>query len=130
VRLFAASHGYVAGEQLRDFVFIDDVVKVNLWFYDHPEISGIYNVGTGRAQTFNDVAVATINASRERTASLAELQGDGSIEYVAFPSALQGKYQAYTEADLTQLRGAGYDAPFASVEEGVRHYVEWLKKHV
>ena len=126
VRLFEGCEGYANGEQRRDFVFIDDVVKVNLHFLDSGE-SGIFNLGTGRAQSFNDVAVATVNACRtargEAALTLAELSGRGVIEYIAFPEALRGKYQSYTEADVSLLRQAGYAEPFASVEEGVGQYV-------
>jgi ADP-L-glycero-D-manno-heptose 6-epimerase len=134
VSLFEGSHGYSAGEQRRDFVYVGDVVKTNLWFLDHPEKSGIFNLGTGRAQSFNDVAVATVNASAalrgQPARSLAELQHAGTLQYIPFPDALKGKYQAFTQADLTQLRAAGYDQPFATVEEGVQQYVEWLNDHV
>jgi ADP-L-glycero-D-manno-heptose 6-epimerase len=126
VKLFEGCDGYADGEQRRDFVFIDDVVKVNLHFLDSGR-SGIYNVGTGRAQSFNDVAVATVNACRaaagQAPLSLAELRAAGVIEYIAFPEALKGKYQSYTEADVSLLRQAGYEAPFATVEEGVARYV-------
>ena len=127
VRLFAGHGGYGDGEQRRDFVYVgDDVVKVNLHFLDN-HVSGIFNVGTGRAQSFNDVAVATVNACRaaqgEEPLPLADLRNRGVIEYVAFPEALKGKYQSYTEADISQLRQAGYEAPFATVEEGVAQYV-------
>jgi len=127
VRLFEGCDGYANGEQRRDFVFIDDVVKVNLHFLD-TGASGIFNLGTGCAQSFNDVAVATVNACRaaagEAALSLAEMRSRGVIEYIAFPEALLGKYQSYTEADISLLRQAGYDAPFASVEEGVGQYVK------
>ena len=130
VRLFEGSGGYGNGEQRRDFVFVEDVVKVNLYFLEHGELSGIYNLGTGRAQSFNDVAVATVNACRaargEAPLSLSQLLAQGAIEYVPFPEALKGKYQSYTEADLTLLRRAGYEEPFAPVEEGVKRYVEEL----
>lgn len=130
VRLFEGSGGFGDGEQRRDFVSVEDAVKVNLHFLGDKAVSGIYNVGTGRAQTFNDVAVATINAcyaaeSKPRL-SLAELKQQGAIEYVPFPEALKGKYQSFTEADLTALRKAGYDAPFLTVEEGVSRYVDDL----
>jgi ADP-L-glycero-D-manno-heptose 6-epimerase len=128
VRLFEGSGGYGPGEQVRDFVSVEDVVRVNLFFLDHPEISGIFNVGTGRGETFNQVAVATINAIRrarnEEDLSLAALQESTAIEYIPFPGALVGKYQSYTQADLTNLRGTGYKEPFLTVEEGVRRYVE------
>jgi ADP-L-glycero-D-manno-heptose 6-epimerase len=130
VRLFEASGGYGAGEQRRDFVFVDDVVKVNLDFLDHPERSGIFNLGSGKATTFNAVAAATINACRqlagEPRRSLAELVADGAISYVPFPPPLAGKYQNFTEADLARLRAAGYRAPMHSVDEGVARYVERL----
>ena len=127
VKLFEGCDGYADGEQQRDFVFIDDVVKANLHFLDNG-VSGIFNLGTGRAQSFNDVAVATVNACRaaagEAPQTLAELRRRGVIEYIAFPEALKGKYQSYTEADVSQLRQAGYEAPFATVEEGVGRYVQ------
>lgn len=130
VRLFEGCDGYVNGMQQRDFVSIEDAVKVNLWFYDHPEQSGIFNVGTGKSQTFNDVAVATINSCRalrsEPAFSLSELQNNGMIEYIAFPEALRGKYQSFTEADNTALREAGYREAFLTVEEGVARYVDVL----
>jgi ADP-L-glycero-D-manno-heptose 6-epimerase len=127
VRLFEGCDGYADGEQRRDFVFIDDVIEVNLYFLDKG-ISGIYNVGTGRAQSFNDVAVATVNACRqlrgETPLTLAQMRHLGIVEYVAFPEALKGKYQSYTEADISRLREAGYTAPFATVEEGILRYVQ------
>jgi ADP-L-glycero-D-manno-heptose 6-epimerase len=129
VRLFEGSGGYGNGEQRRDFISVEDVVKVNLYFLDHPEYSGIFNVGTGRSQTFNDVAVATINACRrargEAPLTLAELQSRGIIEYIPFPEALKGKYQSFTEADISRLRNVGYTEPFLTVEEGVARYVEY-----
>jgi ADP-L-glycero-D-manno-heptose 6-epimerase len=130
VRLFEGSDGYAAGEQRRDFVYIDDVVAAKLDFLDHPERSGIFNLGTGKAASFNDVAVATINACRKAegkaSASLSDLAGTGVIQYVPFPPALVGKYQSFTQADLTALRDAGCDVPFADVESGVARYVERL----
>lgn len=134
VKLFEGSHGYANGEQRRDFVYVADVAKVNLWFLDHPSKSGIFNLGSGRAQSFNDVAVATANGCRalngEAPLALAELCAGGILEYVDFPEALKGKYQAFTEADLTRLRAAGYDAPMTTVEEGVAQYVQWLSTNV
>ena len=127
VRLFAGSDGYADGEQVRDFVSVEDVVKVNLHFLDHPAVSGVFNVGTGRGETFNAVAGATINAVRkargEGALSLGELRSAGAIEYIPFPQQLVGKYQSYTEADMSALRKAGYTAPFLAVEEGVGRYV-------
>ena len=108
-------------------------MKVNLHFLERPELSGIFNVGTGRAQTFNDVAESVINACRERPASRrssrAELKAQGALQYIPFPEALKGKYQSFTEADLGALRGAGYDQPFLTVAEGVERYVAELLKH-
>ena len=134
VKLFEGSHGYPDGGQQRDFVFVGDVAKVNLYFLDHPEKSGIFNLGSGRAQSFNDVAVAAVNGCRraksEAPLTLEELRAQGLLEYVAFPEALKGKYQAFTQGDLTKLRAAGYDAPMATVEEGVSQYIEWLQRNV
>src|SRR5207253_826477 len=116
VRLFEGSGGYGNGEQRRDFVSVEDVVKVNLFFLDHPQVEGIYNAGTGAAQSFNDVAVATVNACRaakgESPLSLAEMQAQGVIRYVPFPEDLKGRYQSFTQADMSALRAAGYTAPF------------------
>jgi ADP-L-glycero-D-manno-heptose 6-epimerase len=130
VRPFEGSGGYGNGEQRRDFVSVEDVARVNLYFLDHPEISGIFNLGTGRAQSFNDVALATINACRkaqgEGAVSLADAQKQGLIEYAPFPDALKGKYQSFTQADVGALRRAGYAAPMLTVEEGVGGYVKRL----
>jgi len=127
VRLFEGSDGYGPGEQVRDFVSVEDIVKVNLHFLDNPRISGVYNVGTGRGETFNEVARATVNAVRhgrgEKPLSLAELRAAGAIEYIPFPAQLVGKYQSYTQADISALRKAGYTAPFLAVEVGVGRYV-------
>ncbi|MDR3159874.1 MAG: ADP-glyceromanno-heptose 6-epimerase [Zoogloeaceae bacterium] len=132
VKLFKGSHGYANGEQQRDFVFIDDVVKVNLFFLDHPEKSGIFNLGTGRAQSFNAVALAAINGCRalqgEAPLALEEIVKRGLLEYIDFPEGLHDKYQAFTQADLTRLRSVGYAAPFATVEEGVSQYAQWLSR--
>ena len=130
VRLFGAHDGYAAGQQSRDFIFVDDVVAVNLWFLQHPEHSGIFNLGTGRAQPFNEVAVAVVNAARAAQGSpaltLAQMVEAGLIEYIAFPDALVGKYQSYTQADLTALRATGCAHAFADVATGVRAYMDWL----
>ena len=130
VRLFEGSSGYAAGEQRRDFVSVDDVVKVNLDFLDHPQRSGIFNLGSGQAATFNQVAVATVNACRaadgEPAQSLPELIAAGAITYIPFPPALVGKYQSFTEADLTRLRAAGCRIPMQGAEIGVTRYVSAL----
>ena len=132
VKLFEGSGGYADGEQRRDFVSVEDVVNVNLHFLEHPDLSGIFNVGTGRAQTFNDVAESVINtcrrASGQQPLSRAELKAQGALQYIPFPEALKGKYQSFTEADLEALRGAGYDEPFLTVAEGVERYVAELLK--
>jgi ADP-L-glycero-D-manno-heptose 6-epimerase len=111
-RLFTGSDGYADGEQRRDFVYVGDVAGVVLHFLDRPALCGIYNVGTGRAQSFNDVARAVIAAL-----------GHGTIRYIEFPTHLRGRYQSFTEADISRLRATGYDAPFAGVEEGVARYL-------
>lgn len=130
VRPFEGTGGYPSGGQLRDFIAVEDVVAVNLWFLDHPEVSGIFNVGTGRAQTFNDVAVTVVNACRSAEGkapmSLADMVSSGVLEYAPFPDALQGKYQHFTEADIGNLRRAGYEDTFLTVEQGVSNYVNWL----
>jgi ADP-L-glycero-D-manno-heptose 6-epimerase len=133
VKLFGEYGGYAPGQQSRDFVFVDDVVAVNLWFLQHPECSGIFNLGTGQAQPFNDVAVATVNAARalmgEAALPLGDLVSLGLIEYIPFPDALVGKYQCFTQADLTRLRATGCDHRFADVARGVQRYVDWLAQN-
>ncbi len=130
VKLFGEYGGYAAGMQSRDFVFVDDVVAVNLWFLQHPDRSGIFNLGTGRAQPFNDVALATVNAARalkgEPALPLDELVRLELVEYIDFPPALVGKYQCFTQADLSVLRASGCDHAFADVAHGVEQYVNWL----
>src|SRR5258705_102191 len=130
VRPFAGSGGYADGEQRRDFVSVEDVSRINLHFLDHPEVSGIFNCGTGRAQSFNDVALATINCCRkakgEGPVSLEQARAQRLIDYAPFPDALKGKYQNFTQADVGALRGAGYSAPLLTVEEGVGRYVRSL----
>lgn len=115
VRLFGAWDGYEAGMQSRDFVYVGDVVDVNLWFLDHPEASGIFNLGSGRAEPFKAIGETVI-----------DYYGRGAIEYIDFPEELKGRYQSYTRADITRLREAGYDREFRTVAEGVRDYLEWL----
>src|SRR4051812_31839133 len=128
VKLFADYGGYGPGEQMRDFIFVDDVVAVNLWFLDNPGKSGLFNLGTGRAQPFNDVAVAVVNALAKPAARLdaKAASAKGLIEYIPFPDALRGKYQSYTQADLGRLRAAGCDHRFATVQEGVASYMASL----
>lgn len=130
VRLFAGSDGYGDGEQRRDFISVDDVVAVNFYFFERPKKSGIYNVGTGRSQPFNDIALAVINAVRESRGeapiSLAQAREAGVIEYIEFPEALKGKYQSYTQADVGALRKAGYRDTFLTVEQGVGRYIKQM----
>ncbi|MDO4694870.1 MAG: ADP-glyceromanno-heptose 6-epimerase [Eikenella sp.] len=130
VTLFGAYDGYGSGEQSRDFISVEDVVKVNLFFYDHPEKSGIFNCGTGRSQPFNDLAAATVNACRAQDGlpelALEELVAQGLIVYRDFPDALKGKYQSFTQADIAALREAGYQEVFDDVAAGVKRYVGWL----
>ena len=130
IKLFEGNDGYANGEQRRDFVSIEDVVKVNLHFLDNENVSGIFNLGTGRSQTFNDVAVASLNACRamdgKPASTLEAMKAQSLIEYIAFPEALKGKYQSFTEADLTNLRSVGYAEPFLTVEAGVSRYIPWL----
>ncbi len=127
VRLFVGSDGFADGEQRRDFVHVDDVVNVNLYFLEHREVSGIFNCGTGRAQTFNEVAHAVVNGARtargEPELELPAMVAQGLVKYVPFPPQLVGKYQSFTEADLTLLREAGYPGEFMSVGSGVASYV-------
>ena len=119
-KLFAGTDSYGDGEQQRDFVFVEDAAAVNLWFFDHPDKFGIFNLGTGRAQPFNDVARAVVEWHKEHRAV------STTIEYIPFPEHLKGAYQSYTQADISALRAAGYDGRFHSVEEGVNKYLNWL----
>ena len=115
-------------------VTASNLVKVNMHFFDKATSSpsGVYNLGSGRAQTFNDVALATLNTLRdangESRLSLSQAVDGGHIHYIDFPEALKGKYQCYTQADLTNLRKAGYTGSFYTVEEGVGRYVQRLIK--
>jgi ADP-L-glycero-D-manno-heptose 6-epimerase len=114
-RLFEGSGGYAAGEQRRDFVYVEDVARVNLWFYANPGKSGIFNVGTGRSASFNELARAII-----------ERRGAGTIRYIPFPSDLKASYQSFTEADIRALRSAGYKEPFRDVRAGTAAYLDAL----
>ena len=116
-KLFGAHDGFGPGEQSRDFIHVGDVADVNLWLWQRG-LSGIFNCGTGRAQPFRTVAETVI-------ATL----GKGRIEYVDFPEELKGRYQSFTQADMTRLRAAGYNGAFRDVETGTRDYVEWLTAH-
>lgn len=118
-KLFAGNDGYEDGGQRRDFVSVVDVVKINLWFMDHPEKSGLFNLGTGKSQAFNDVAHAVLKH-----------RGKGQLEYIPFPEHLKGVYQSFTEADISALRDAGYSAPMVNVEEGVESYMNYLNNGI
>ncbi|MFK8019091.1 MAG: ADP-glyceromanno-heptose 6-epimerase [Pseudomonadales bacterium] len=115
VKLFEGSGGYGAGEQRRDFVYVEDVVAVNLWLLANADVCGIFNVGSGRSQTFNDVANAVL-----------AFNGRGEINFIPFPPGLKDAYQSFTEANIDQLRAAGYSEPFKTVEQGVADYLAWL----
>ncbi len=134
VRLFGGWDGYGDGQQSRDFVSVEDVVNVNLHFLEHPEQSGIFNCGSGRAQPFNDVARAVVNTLRAEQGdpplSLEKLVELGLIRYTPFPEDLKGRYQSFTQADLGALREAGYTAPMLDVETGVGRYVKQLRQGV
>lgn len=118
IRLFEGSGPYANGEQRRDFIHVDDVARVNLWFLKHPMHHGIVNVGTGTAHSFNDVAKVMIHWHKK-----------GVIEYIPFPPSLIHTYQHYTQANLRQLHTVlKYEDPFLSLEEGVESYLEWLHK--
>lgn len=136
VKLFGAYDGYAQGEQSRDFVSVEDVVKVNLYFLDNPDKSGIFNLGSGRAQPFNDVARSVVNglSKAKQGASyvdqtLEQLVASKKIQYIDFPEALKGKYQSFTQANLDNLRAAGYAEDFLTVEQGVSRYVAWLSEN-
>jgi ADP-L-glycero-D-manno-heptose 6-epimerase len=117
LRLFEGSDGYAPGEQRRDFIHVDDVVAVKLWLLDNPQVSGIFNLGTGQAQSFNDVARAAI-----------AWHGGGDIDYIPFPDHLKGRYQSFTEANMHAMRAAGCTHEFMPVETGVPRYLDWLAK--
>jgi ADP-L-glycero-D-manno-heptose 6-epimerase len=113
LKLFEGCDGFADGEQKRDFIFVGDAVNVNLWFLDNPDKSGIYNVGTGRSESFNAVARAVIDQHQK-----------GKIEYIPFPEHLRGCYQSFTQADISALREAGYTGTFKTVAEGVFEYMK------
>lgn len=116
IQLFAGCDGYNNGEQLRDFVFVEDVVNVNLWFWQKQGLSGIYNVGTGKAESFNTMAHALLAWHK-----------CGEIEYIPFPEKLRGHYQSFTQANLSSLRTIGCDIAFCDIVSGVKNYLQTLK---
>jgi ADP-L-glycero-D-manno-heptose 6-epimerase len=105
---------YLDGEQRRDFIYVDDAVAVTLFFYDHPEISGLFNCGTGKARTWVDLAKALFAAMRKSP----------KIDFIDMPDTIRDKYQYHTQADIMKIRDAGYSQPFMNIEEGVRQYVQ------
>lgn len=114
IRLFRSCNpNYADGGQLRDFVYVKDVCDVILWLLEHPQVSGLFNVGTGRAQSFRELAEATFHA----------LGMEPRVEYIDMPEHLREKYQYYTQAEMSKLRDAGYDKPFMDLESGARDYV-------
>ncbi len=110
-KLFAGSETF-----LRDFVYVEDVAQVNIWAWQN-KISGIFNLGTGNAESFKAVADAVIDFHQK-----------GHIETIPFPEHLKSRYQTFTQADLTKLRAAGYDKPFKTVAEGTKAYMAWLNR--
>ena len=127
VSLFKGSGGYGDGEQKRDFIWVGDTVDVNLFFMDQADASGIFNVGTGEARSFNDIACAVISTINENKKMVSALVDSAEIKYIPFPNQLVGKYQSFTQADVDALRAAGYTQPFTSLESGIQQYVEWRK---
>ena len=127
VRLFEGCLGYGNGCQMRDFVYVEDVINVAMYFMTAGK-SGIFNCGSGRAQPFNDVALTVVNSLSGTDHTLEEAVAQGLIEYIPFPEALKGKYQAYTQADLTHLREAGFTAPMHTVQEGTAKYMQYLSQ--
>lgn len=130
VKLFGAYGDYKAGEQKRDFIFVEDLVNVKLWFFDHPEHSGIFNLGTGKAQSFNDIAVTVVNGVRQMQGfaplSITDMVSTGILEYIPFPDKLRNKYQCFTQANMHQLEAIGCDVTFHDVPQGVSRYVHDL----
>jgi ADP-L-glycero-D-manno-heptose 6-epimerase len=114
-QLFKSNHpDYPDGGQLRDFIFVEDCIEIMLWLYDNPNVSGLYNVGTGRARSFEDLALAVYAAMGVKP----------SIIYKDMPAELKGKYQYFTQAEMENLRKAGYKKPFTPLEEGIKTYVQ------
>ena len=117
VRLFRSHNpNFKDGQQLRDFVYVKDVAKVILWLMQHQPASGLYNVGTGKARSFYDLADNTFKSMGKET----------RIEFIDTPLNIRDKYQYFTEANMSKLRGVGYTEPFTSLEDGVREYVDFL----
>lgn len=126
LQLFGEYDGWGAGEQSRDFISVEDVVKVNLFFLDNPDKSGIFNCGSGRAQPFNDVARAVVSHLSGEEISLAEMVERKLLRYIPFPEDLKGRYQSFTQADLSALRAVGYQEEFLDVHTGIGRYIQTL----
>lgn len=127
VKLFEGCLGYGNGCQMRDFVFVEDVIDIAMYFMTAGK-SGIFNCGSGRAQPFNDVALTVVNSLSGTDYTLEEAVSKGLIEYIPFPEALKGKYQAYTQAGLTNLRAAGYEGELHTVQQGTAKYMQYLSE--
>lgn len=118
IKLFRGTDGYADGDQMRDFVHVDDIAAVNMWTMDNEIKSGVYNCGTGKARSFNDIANAVIAA-----------KGEGSIKYIDIPETLIPSYQSYTKADIGKLRSAHYRREFINIEEGIEKYIRVTKHY-
>ena len=116
LKLFRGSHGYSDGEQRRDFVYVKDTIDIKIWFMQN-NISGIFNVATGKSRSFNDVAKSVL-----------DFFDSGHIEYIDFPDGLEEQYQAFTEADLTNLRNVGYKGLSTELEDGIKSYLSFLSE--
>ncbi|MFT7224280.1 MAG: ADP-L-glycero-D-manno-heptose 6-epimerase [Cellvibrionaceae bacterium] len=117
-KLFGAYDGYEAGGQSRDFIYVEDVVDAKLWFMDNPQLSGIFNLGTGKAEPFRTIAETVIEYFQK-----------GEIEYMEFPESLKGAYQSFTQADIQKLRAVGYRQQSRGLAQGVKDYLKWLDAH-
>ena len=105
---------YADGEQLRDFIYVKDAVEMTLFFYDNPQIHGLFNIGTGKARNWNDLVKAVFTAMDKKP----------NIEYIEMPETIRSQYQYYTEADITNLRKAGFDKEITTLEDAIKDYVQ------
>jgi len=120
IRLFkSTTPRFTDGGQMRDFVYIKDAVDVVMFFVDHPVKNGIFNLGTGQARSWNDLAKALFKVTAKPV----------HIEYIDIPETLRDKYQNFTQADMSKLRSAGYQKSFSSLENAITDYVSYLKNH-
>jgi len=129
VNLFGEYGGYSAGGHTRDFIYVGDVVKANLFMLDNPQIRGIFNLGTGKAEPFNNIATSIINESTLQNMSLDEAINEKLLKYIDFPQSLYGKYQSFTQANLDNLRSTGYSEDFLTVSQGIKQYYAWLEQN-